>query len=349
MKKEINLNNINEISNFYFKIITSNLLNKNEHFFDLSLKSLSSIFNKIENTKSLSELIENKFDYLIHELNVNSDKEKIIKIMSWLSKGLIIRGFYKYSDQIISLFCDLLFIPDFYNFSKFISLGFDIIMSDDTFVLSKDSSIRFQVLFKQRIFSFVLNKLFKNIEIEKINSNNNNNIEIEKINLNNNNIEIEKINSNNNIEIEKNNNNNESSILIIISTMIKNISTIVLLNEFDRVFPFVLKSLKSENKFVLISSLSTLLILLKNANTQMVDHLHSIMNILLRLSSFNDSMDVRFISIECILEIQNYSFKDIFRFKELVVLGLEKSLDDKKRKIRNLSVKCRNNWIVMEQ
>jgi hypothetical protein len=325
MKKEINLNNINEISNFYFKIITSNLLNKNEHFFDLSLKSLSSIFNKIENTKSLSELIENKFDYLIHELNVNSDKEKIIKIMSWLSKGLIIRGFYKYSDQIISLFCDLLFIPDFYNYSKFISLGFDIIMSDDTFVLSKDSSIRFQVLFKQRIFSFVLNKLFKNIEIEKINSNNNN------------------------IEIEKNNNNNESSILIIISTMIKNISTIVLLNEFDRVFPFVLKSLKSENKFVLISSLSTLLILLKNANTQMVDHLHSIMNILLRLSSFNDSMDVRFISIECILEIQNYSFKDIFRFKELVVLGLEKSLDDKKRKIRNLSVKCRNNWIVMEQ
>jgi hypothetical protein len=337
MKKEINLNNINEISNFYFKIITSNLLNKNEHFFDLSLKSLSSIFNKIENTKSLSELIENKFDYLIHELNVNSDKEKIIKIMSWLSKGLIIRGFYKYSDKIISLFCDLLFIPDFYNYSKFISLGFDIIMSDDTFVLSKDSSIRFQVLFKQRIFSFVLNKLFKNIEIEKINSNNNN-IEIEKNNSN-----------NNNIEIEKNNNNNESSILIIISTMIKNISTIVLLNEFDRVFPFVLKSLKSENKFVLISSLSTLLILLKNANTQMVDHLHSIMNILLRLSSFNDSMDVRFISIECILEIQNYSFKDIFRFKELVVLGLEKSLDDKKRKIRNLSVKCRNNWIVMEQ
>jgi hypothetical protein len=309
------INNLNEIEQFLFKFSNINNLEL-KYFQNLSIKSLSSIYNKNKNINEKN--IENIINFLINKIENYNEKllenEKYfiynyINNLTWITKAFVMKGLYKFSDKIINLYCNYLFTKDS-NFCKIISDAINTLLFDYENILNKSTSSNIQNFYKQRLFSLFINSLLE--------------------------------------KIKKNDNSNELPLLLTITSLIKNVDSIIILNEIQRVFPLIKKSLNSKDSEICSSSLSTLYILIKNSKEEMINHLHTIIPILLNLTCFKNSINVRLTSLNCLIELNTYNYNEIFRFKNDIINGLEKVLDDKKRNVRNLAVNCKNLWILME-
>lgn len=56
----------------------------------------------------------------------------------------------------------------------------------------------------------------------------------------------------------------------------------------------------------------------------------------------------RLLSLKCLLKIRAYPYPKIHPLKPIVVKGLGKIIDDRKRVVRILAAKVRNEWLVIE-
>lgn len=105
----------------------------------------------------------------------------------------------------------------------------------------------------------------------------------------------------------------------------------------------VLQSLK-------IQSLEILEILLKFSVLEFSTHISSIVPLLVKISDTDSIAKVRALSLKCLLEIINgeIPYSKLHPFKNLVVKGLSNVIDDRKRLVRYLAAKVRNEWIVIK-
>jgi hypothetical protein len=99
-----------------------------------------------------------------------------------------------------------------------------------------------------------------------------------------------------------------------------------------------------------IQSLEILEILLKFNVMEFSAHISSIVPLLVKISNTDTIAKVRALSLKCLLEIINgeIPYSKLHPFKNLVVKGLSNVIDDRKRAVRYLAAKVRNEWIVIK-
>lgn len=117
-----------------------------------SAHALGSFFNKIPSNEAI---IDNTFSHLIKFSNVNA-----IIGLSWMGKGLLMRGHEKVKD-LIKFFLDFLILnspqdQEMVDLMRSVADSFGIMMSDSEFCLNKRLNSVIKPLYKQRLFSIVM-------------------------------------------------------------------------------------------------------------------------------------------------------------------------------------------------
>jgi len=129
---------------------------------------------------------------------------------------------------------------------------------------------------------------------------------------------------------------------------VRHIPTAVLLEHLNIVLPIILESLSSNQSVVRKSMIETIIILIDEAAKVISDHIQSVILKLIELTSDKDNMEVRIKSLECLFAITSLPYHILFPYKTKVINALAKTLDDKKRSVRVVAVKCRNAWYILK-
>lgn len=58
-------------------------------------------------------------------------------------------------------------------------------------------------------------------------------------------------------------------------------------------------------------------------------------------------MEARGAAVDCLAIFSTFTYETIAPYKEEVLAGLVKALDDKKRIVRKKAAKCRNDWFLI--
>jgi len=138
--------------------------------------------------------------------------------------------------------------------------------------------------------------------------------------------------------------------LIAISNLLKNLPTSVLLDELHNILPLLLNALnvqENQDANLLLSTLNTFMMLVKEVPITIANHLKELIPQLLKISCDNRDARVRLISLQCISELSHLSVELISPYMKSIVRGLKPVLDDKKRLVRKMAVKARNEWYVV--
>ncbi|XP_058454827.1 MMS19 nucleotide excision repair protein isoform X2 [Malaya genurostris] len=122
---------------------------------------------------------------------------------------------------------------------------------------------------------------------------------------------------------------------------------LVLKMNINKVGPIVLKCLLLSNDKALETTLKIILHFIKDEDSFFRDHLQTLVPQLLKLSTYDSDMQVRIRALECLHFATKYPPFLLLPYKQEVVLGLQSSLDDHKRLVRNAAVTARLQWFLV--
>eukprot|EP01122_Echinamoeba_exundans_P001216 TRINITY_DN111_c0_g2_i1.p1 TRINITY_DN111_c0_g2~~TRINITY_DN111_c0_g2_i1.p1 ORF type:complete len:1074 (-),score=258.07 TRINITY_DN111_c0_g2_i1:52-3033(-) len=140
-----------------------------------------------------------------------------------------------------------------------------------------------------------------------------------------------------------------SIILTALGGLLKGLPQGALINSASTVVPLLLQALNSPDSSLRHETLTTFHLLMETDSNLLEQHLESLVPALLRISSDGTTTlpDTRKAALDCLLLFTKFPYHKIHPFKDRVVAGLKKALDDKKRQVRKAAVVCRNEWIVL--
>ncbi|KAI8421894.1 hypothetical protein MSG28_009825 [Choristoneura fumiferana] len=140
----------------------------------------------------------------------------------------------------------------------------------------------------------------------------------------------------------------KESVLLSWAYILERAPKSVLNNEIKKVAPLVIDSLLFDNKDLLLVMTDVLSHFVKTKHMVIADSTQTILPRLLVLTKYVKSMDVRINSLQCLFDIANtYPTQLVLPYKQDVLFDLAPSLDDKKRLVRNMSVKARTRWFLI--
>ena len=186
------------------------------------------------------------------------------------------------------------------------SKSYFTILSDHENILHKNSKAVSQVLYKQRFFTINLTYL---LELSKSSQ-------------------------------------NEGTVLLALSFMIKSLPSLMILNEIERIYPLMIKSISSTESALIEAGLKTLETFILHSRKVVEDNLSTITKNLIDLLSFEMSPQVRVSSLECLEEISTFPYHLLFPIKEEILDGIDISLDDRRRDVRSQAVRCKMFWVL---
>lgn len=106
----------------------------------------------------------------------------------------------------------------------------------------------------------------------------------------------------------------------------------------------LIRLLTSNDRDVL---LRTLEVMITDADTSLLEgHLDTVLPLLLKLTTYPHSMDVRISSLQCLMSMSEMSTPLLVPHMSVVIDALLAPLDDKKRIVRMKAVTARNTWSV---
>ena len=83
-------------------------------------------------------------------------------------------------------------------------------------------------------------------------------------------------------------------------------------------------------------------------NDKMKNHINTIAPACVHIAQTDPTAKLRGMALECLLQMSRlYSYHKLFPVKKMILKGLHKVLDDKKRAIRILAAKVRNEYSVL--
>jgi DNA repair/transcription protein MET18/MMS19 len=321
-RPEVNIANIKLHANNFSALSVSNVI-PNETS-EAAAQCLASLINKYENLTDAyfesikSEFIDGRILKFALAKDVSIDRRiRAVQSLGWVMKALTMRGSNLSSNLSSALYT--LLLDSSIEISTTAADAFGIIMAEHEIILHKKTHAKCIILYKQKFFSMNINSLLDCIRQARA---------------------------------EKS--HNESSILFAVAYLIHNVPKSVVLSEVERLFPLVMNVLAPEkidrrSKDIIIAALKTTETLLQDAKEQMSNYLSRIVPILLKLATQRISIKIRLLSIECLSVIAQYPFHNIFSVRQQIINGLEKALDDPKRKVRKVAVRVRNEWFVLNK
>ncbi|VVC36254.1 Hypothetical protein CINCED_3A000120 [Cinara cedri] len=244
---------------------------------------------------------------LVNNLNIidNSYKKNVINQISWITKALALKGhnrMLQWIDWSIQLLADPMY-------GKTMTLCFKMLTQTDNGYLNKECFCSVKLLYRQRIFCYVIEPL-----ITKFNS------------------MPEPI--------------KENYLICILYQMDGN-SYVTLAPYFSKILPVLLQLLSPDQVYVL-QSLQTFRNLLESKTPILEDHLQSFIPKLLNISQSSKYMNIRIVALQCLYNCCDYSLIKLLPLKKQVILELGKCLDDKKRLVRKEVVKTKSRWLAID-
>ncbi|XP_037819827.1 MMS19 nucleotide excision repair protein homolog [Lucilia sericata] len=129
--------------------------------------------------------------------------------------------------------------------------------------------------------------------------------------------------------------------------VIKTTPHAVLKMNLEKIGPIIFKCLDSSNAHTLCIALKICENFIKQQDEYYRGHLNHLIPACLKLSKFNNAMQVRVLSLNLLYDITKYPTFVLLPYKMDVVLDLASALDDPKRLVRNAAVQARNAWYLV--
>ncbi|CAI9281079.1 unnamed protein product [Lactuca saligna] len=275
-----------------------------------SAHALGSFFNKTPS----NEAIDNTFSHLIKFSNVNA-----IIGLSWMGKGLLMRGHEKVKD-VIKFFLDFLILnspqhQEMVDLMTSVADSFGIMMSDSEFCLNKRLNSVIKPLYKQRLFSIVMPILSSSI-----------------------------------VKSDSSPITRSMQYRALVH-VISNAPLSAVLGEAKKLIPLMLDGLTIlsedvENRDILYNLLLVLSGILtdKNGEEVIVENAYIIIRCINKLVVYPHMMLVRETAVQCLTAMSEVSYARVYPFRPEVLQALSRALDDPKRSVRQEAVRCRQAW-----
>ncbi|XP_071709940.1 MMS19 nucleotide excision repair protein homolog [Rutidosis leptorrhynchoides] len=285
-----------------------------------SAHALGSLFNKMSlKDTNLEEGIDITFTRLSNVDNLRN--VNAIVGLSWMGKGLIMRGHEKVKD-VIKFFLNRL-IPngdnpisngDYQDVMKAAADSFSIIMSDSELCLNKRLHATVKLLYKQRLFNMVMPILQESI-------------------------------------VKSNSPITRSMLHRALAHVISNTPLSAIMGEANKLIPLMVDGLTIlsedvQNRDIVYNLLLVLSGILtdKNGQETVVEDAYGIIKCLNKLVSYSHMMLVRETAIQCLTIMSELPYTRVYPFRPKVLQALLRALDDPKRSVRQEAVKCRQAW-----
>eukprot|EP01125_Pyxidicula_operculata_P012859 TRINITY_DN4241_c0_g2_i2.p1 TRINITY_DN4241_c0_g2~~TRINITY_DN4241_c0_g2_i2.p1 ORF type:complete len:897 (+),score=205.78 TRINITY_DN4241_c0_g2_i2:527-3217(+) len=278
--------------------------------------AVAGIVNKINNEDLLQEFLSKKVDNgilsSVHDVKYSIPHRKsMAQLLIWIIKGLITRG-HKDGNRLWKSLMDNILIEDSSNamvISHYVAASMEIIFEDHSTLQNV------KPLYKQKFFVINLPIMLE--------------------------------------QFRQTNSKREAIYLVAISNMLKHLPTSILLSELHQILPILLQATKlpitpDGDNSIHLASVGTFMMLSQEAPQTVCDHLGTLVPRLLDMSSNPHSpVDVRKLSLQCLSVFTKFQFHQLHPFQGRVLRELKPALDDKKRDVRKLASKARNEWFVI--
>ncbi|KAL4583789.1 hypothetical protein LXL04_008373 [Taraxacum kok-saghyz] len=272
-----------------------------------SSHALGSFFNKIPSKESI--------DISFIQLTKSCSNVNEIVGLSWMGKGLVMRGDEKVKD-VIMFFLDFLISNSSQDqeMMRAVADSFSVMMSDSEKCLNKKLHAVIKPLYKQRLFSIVVPILQSSI-------------------------------------VKSDSVITRSMLHRALAHVISNAPLSAVLGEAKKLIALMLDGLTIlsedvENRDILYNLLLVLSGILtdKNGEEAIVENVYIIVRCLSKLVAYPHMMLVRETAIQCLTAMSELPYARVYPFRQEVVQALSKALDDSKRSVRQEAVKCRQAW-----
>lgn len=241
--------------------------------------------------------------------NATEDAKSTFVILVWVTKSLIIRG-HKYGFELLD---SIIRLCGSATLGEDAADSFITLLHQDELILSKSSHATVSILFKQRVFNHCFRKLMDHSESTNI------------------------------LQPDV-----QTHYLLALVNLIQNIPTQVATNEIRKLMLPIIIALSSHDLKLVSSVLSVAQEIVPNAQETVVQHLGSFIHALLRLTRFQNSANVRILSLDCLSKMATLGKRETLSpFKPSVIKELSAALDDKKRIVRKNAVDCREKWYAI--
>ncbi|CAI6343774.1 unnamed protein product [Macrosiphum euphorbiae] len=225
--------------------------------------------------------------------------------LSWITTSLSLKGHRKlrqWIDWSLNLLADPLY-------GKMMTQCFKMLTQSDDGYLNKECFCSVKLLYRQRIFCYVIEPLIckYNTSPESV---------------------------------------KENYLISILYQMDGN-SYVTLSPYFSKILPLLLQLLSPEEVYVL-QSLQTFCNLLESKTPVLEDYLQSFVPKLLNLSQSSKYMNIRIVALQCLYNCCDYSLIKLLPLKRQVISELSKCLDDKKRLVRKEVVRTKSRWLSID-
>lgn len=260
-------------------------------------------------------IIANKCSDEITELNefINDFAKveissKNAEMLAWITKALLLKSDKRGYDLLEKFMNGLLCETD----GTFIASNFKVIF-EDSFLLTKAGYANIKLLYRQRIFSFIVPIIEK--------------------------------------KFKSSTNDAADNLLVAFSVILENTPRQLVFSNIKKLIPLFFKSLESGDSSLKKSTLSTLYVTILENSDCVAKHLSWIIPKLLELSKASEEsdMDVRISSLKCVGACSSLSFDLIYPHISNVRNLLKICLDDPKRLVRKEATKCRNQWYLVDK
>jgi len=145
----------------------------------------------------------------------------------------------------------------------------------------------------------------------------------------------------------------ETIYLTAISNLLKYLPTSVLLSELPQILPILLESTKvpitpGTSNVLQLAAVNTMIMLVQEVPNTVGNHLGTLIPRLLDMSrNENSPLNLRKSSITCLSVLTRLPYIQLHPYKQQVLRELKKPLDDKKRDVRKVAVRTRNEWFTI--
>jgi DNA repair/transcription protein MET18/MMS19 len=236
-------------------------------------------------------------------------KGNLINALIWIVKGLAMRGFREldlWVEKIIWLLKED-------AVGKEVVKSFHHLVADDPYSLNEESFCRFMILYRQRLFLILVDKLvsgYRSSASQQI----------------------------------------QFNFIGALSSQLKHVPSEILFIKIDNVLPLLVASLKcNSSSQVLLSTLNALTEMMQSPDTKkkLTEYCQDLVPQLTRLAQFKDSMDVRKVSLECLRKCARAPPHITLPLRDTVAENLLPCLDDPKRLVRQEAMITRSIWVLI--
>lgn len=296
-----------------------------------------SLWNFNDNVPVRRYIVVSEGSEIRHANSILLQRHAIVGL-SWIGKGLLMRGHEKVKDiTMILLRCLLSDVTEgilslnhcslensdekdlISSMRKSAAHAFDILMSDSEICLNKRFHAIVRPLYKQRFFSTMMPVLLSSVA-------------------------------------QSDSSTTRLMLCRVIARLISNTPIAAILNEAPKIVPVLVECLSmlredTTDKDLIYDILLVLSGILTDTNGKEVatDNSDTIINALIGLVSYPHRMFVRETAIQCLIATSEFPHIKIYPFRTKVLLNISKALDDPKWAVRQEALRCQKAWSSIAQ